>query len=282
MCIRDRYHTDKLELYFWYEDINGNGSWVPTAAPIKMIEDLDNAVFELRTDLTAVNVAVRENENMIGRTIYFGDTAPTIYPDVVIDGTTYPNELNYKFWYDTARLELLILFRDADDDDSYTPVSIPLESLPEPGVSTETLTYTTGRLQTAIEENYSHNLNQDTSIAELQQKINDLTEIVKGGVFKYTVDNNLGAAVSRPGQISCNTGYWPSLTKFSFGTADADGTATPSMSNGNTIETYNAKENKTNRYVITNASGAPTAVEVQYISGNYFYMAGDELDVNIY
>ena len=121
------YHTDELELYFYYCDENNRCDLVPTSAPITMIEDLDNAVFELRTDLTAVNVAVRENENMIGRTIYFGDTAPTIYPDVVIDGATYPNELNYKFWYDTARLELLILFRDADGEDSYVPVSIPLE-----------------------------------------------------------------------------------------------------------------------------------------------------------
>ena len=146
MCIRDSYKlwysTDTLELYFWYEDVNGNGAWVPTAAPITMLEDLDNAVFELRTDLTAVNVAVCENENQIGRTIYFGDIAPTIYPDVVIDGAAYPNELNYKFWFDDSRLELLILFRDADGDDSYVPVSIPLESLPESGISDEVLTYT--------------------------------------------------------------------------------------------------------------------------------------------
>ena len=276
------YSTDTLELYFYYCDINDVCAWVPTSAPITMLEDLDSAVFELRTDLTAVNVAVRENENQIGRTIYFGDTAPTIYPDEVYDGVSYPNELNYKFWYDTARLELLILFRDEDGDDSYVPVSIPLESLPEPGVSTETFTYTTGRLQTAIEENYLHNLNQDASIAELQQKISDLTEIIKGSVARYIIDNNTGGAVSRPGEISCSSGFWSSVNKFSFGTADADGTATPSMSNGDIIETYNADEGKTNRYTITNASSAPTLVEVQYISGDYFYTPGDELEVNIY
>ena len=276
------YSTDTLELYFYFCDINDVCAWVPTSAPITMLEDLDDTVFELRKDLTAVNVAVRENENQIGRTIYFGDTAPTIYPDEVIDGATYPNELNYKFWYDDARLELLILFRDTDGDDSYVPVSIPLESLPEPGVSTEAFTYTTGRLQTAIEENYVYNLNQDTEIAELKEKINELTEIIKGSVAKYTFDNTVGTAVSRAGQISCNTGFWSSVNKFSFGTADADGTATPSMSNGDIIETYNAKEDKTNRYTITNASGAPTMVEVQYISGDYFYMPGDELEVNIY
>jgi hypothetical protein len=276
------YSTDTLELYFYYCDEFGICAWIPTSKPITMLEDLDNTVFELRRDLTATNVAVRENENQIGRTIYFGDTAPTIYDDTVYDGVAYFNELNYKFWYDTARLELLILFRDADGDDSYVPVSIPLESITDANVSQETFMYTTGRLQTAIEENYVHNLNQDESIAELQQKINDLTEIIKGSVARYIIDNNLGGPVSRPGEISCNTGFWTSVSKFSFGTADADGTATPSMSNGDIIETYNAKEDKTNRYTITNASGAPTLVEVQYVSGDYFYMAGDELEVNIY
>ena len=276
------YSTDTLELYFYYCDEFNTCAWVPTSAPITMLEDLDDTVFELRKDLTAVNVAVRENENQIGRTIYFGDTAPTIYPDEVIDGATYPNELNYKFWYDDARLELLILFRDTDGDDSYVPVSIPLESLPEPGVSTEAFTYTTGRLQTAIEENYVYNLNQDTEIAELKEKINELTEIIKGSAAKYTFDNIVGTAVSRAGQISTNSGFWSSVNKFSFGTVDADGTATLSMSNGDIIETYNADEDKTNRYTITNASSAPTLVEVQYISGDLFYVSGMEVEVNIY
>ena len=222
------YSTDTLELYFWYEDINGNGAWVPTAAPITMLEDLDNSVFELRQDLAAVNVAVKENENQIGRTIYFGDTAPTIYPDEVIDGATYRNELNYKFWYDDSRLELLILFRDADGNDSYVPVSTSPNS----------------------------------------------------EVLKYTFDNNLGALVTTPGKISSNSGFWSSVNKFSFGTEDANGITTPTMSNGQTIETYSPEENKTNLYKITNASGAPTEVEVNYISGDLFYAT--DMEVNVY
>ena len=223
------YSTDTLELYFWYEDENGVGAWVPTSAPITMIEDLDSAVFELRRDLTATNVAVKENENQIGRTIYFGDTAPTIYPDEVIDGATYRNELNYKFWYDDSRFELLILFRDANGNDSYVPVS--------------------------------------TS--------------PKGEVLKYTVDNNIGTLVTTPGKISSNSGFWSSVNKFSFGTEDADGITTPTMSDGQTIETYSPEENKTNLYKITNASGAPTEVEVNYISGDLFYVPDLELDVYI-
>ena len=268
------YHTEELELYFYYCDENNRCDWIPTSKPITMLEDLDNTVFELRRDLTATNVAVRENENQIGRTIYFGDTAPTIYDDTVYDGVAYPNELNYKFWYDTARLELLILFRDADNDDSYVPVSIPLESLPEPGVSTETFTYTTGRLQTAIEENYLHNLNQDASI-------NELNELIKGKVLKYTFDNNVGTLVTTPGKIGSNSGFWSSINKFSFGTEDANGITTPTMSDGQIIETHSAEENKTNLYKITNASGAPTEVEVDYISGDLFYVSDMELDVYI-
>ena len=119
-------------------------------------------------------------------------------------------------------------------------------------------------------------------VTELEEQVNLLNEIVKGSVLKYTFDNNLGQAVSRPGQISTNSGFWTSVNKFSFGTADADGTTTPTISNNSIIETYSAKEDKTNRYTVTNAGGAPTVVEVQYISGDYFYIVGDELEVNIY
>ena len=206
------YSTDTLELYFYYCDAGGTCAWVPTSAPITMLEDLDNTVFELRTDITQVNLAVRENENAIGRTIYFSDSPPTIYDDIdsgneLADGTPImlPNELNYKFWYDTDRLELLVLYKDPDDSAySYVPVSIPLESLPEPGVSTETFTYTTGRLQTAIEENYLHNLNQDTSINEIKNDIIELEEEIDAIAPSFErgtwLFNPLGSASS--GQFS--------------------------------------------------------------------------------
>ena len=199
------YSTDTLELYFYYCDDNGTCAWIPTSKPITMLDDLDTAVAELRTDIQAVNIATSENENRIGRTIFFSDTAPTIFPDVVYDDISFPNELNYKFWYDTARLELLILFRDEDGDDSYVPVSIPLEALPDPGVSTEVFTYTTGRLQTAIEENYLHNLAQDTSIdnikndiIELEEEIDAIAPSVERGSWRMT----LSGQTSSRGQLT--------------------------------------------------------------------------------
>ena len=230
------YSTDTLELYFHYCDANGVCAWVPTSAPITMLEDLDEGLFEVRQDLIATNVAVRENENRIGRTIEYSDTAPTIHPDEVYDGVAYPNELNYKFWYDTARLELLILFRDEDGDDSYVPVSIPLESLPEPGVSTETFTYTTGRLQTAIEENYLHNLAQDTSIdgikndiVELEEEIDAIAPAVERGKWIFTAVGT----VANPGQFTMYnadfgsgepTGLFKDAKSIWFNEIDSDGT----------------------------------------------------------
>ena len=126
------------------------------------------------------------------------------------------------------------------------------------------------------------NTDWDTSTYRLILTGLTYTGINKGNALKYTVDNNTGSAVSRPGEISTTSGFWSSVNKFSFGTADADGTATPTMVIGSTIETYNATEDKTNVYTVTNAGGAPTVVDVQYVSGDCFYTAGDELEVNIY
>ena len=229
------YSTDTLELYFYYCDGNGVCAWIPTSKPITLLDDLDTAVSELRTDLYKVNIATAENENRIGRTVEFSDTAPTIYPDDVFDGVSYPSELNYKFWYDTARLELLILFRDEDGDDSYVPVSIPLEALPDPGVSTEVFTYTTGRLQTAIEENYLHNLAQDTSIAnikndiiELEEEIDAIAPSVERGKWRFTAVGT----VANPGQFTMYdadfgsgqpTGLFKNVKSIWFNQQDSEG-----------------------------------------------------------
>lgn len=59
------YSTDTLELYFHYCDANGVCAWVPTSAPITMLEDLDNSVFELGQLLNQVNMAASTNENEI-------------------------------------------------------------------------------------------------------------------------------------------------------------------------------------------------------------------------
>ena len=59
------YSTDTLELYFHYCDAAGTCAWVPTSAPITMLEDLDEGLFEVRQLLNQVNSAAITNENDI-------------------------------------------------------------------------------------------------------------------------------------------------------------------------------------------------------------------------
>ena len=125
------YSTDTLELYFYYTDVNGVSAWVPTSAPITMLEDLDTGLSEVKLGLVAANVAINENTNRIESIVYFGPEPPTIYPDVntgntIPDGTEEgapifeQDERNYKFWLDTDNNTLSILRIDETADSGYS------------------------------------------------------------------------------------------------------------------------------------------------------------------
>ena len=60
------YSTDTLELYFWYEDVNGNGAWVPTSAPITMLEDLEADVQLALAKAGVAEAAANANLTTIG------------------------------------------------------------------------------------------------------------------------------------------------------------------------------------------------------------------------
>ena len=127
------YSTDTLELYFHFCDINDVCAWVPTSAPITMLEDLDRNLASVQLDLAQTNAAVNENTNRIESIVYFGEEAPTIYADedlgetdpVTGDPVLEQNDLNYKFWLNTATNELSILRKDDDAPVGYvySPVS---------------------------------------------------------------------------------------------------------------------------------------------------------------
>ena len=125
------YSTDTLELYFHYCDANAVCAWVPTSAPITMLEDLDEGLSEVKLGLVAANVAINENTNRIESFIYFGEEAPAIYPDVdtggrVPDGTDEgapvfeQDERNYKLWLNTTTDKLSVLRTDEAADAGYS------------------------------------------------------------------------------------------------------------------------------------------------------------------
>ena len=126
------YSTDTLELYFYYCDANNVCAWVPTSAPITMLEDLDAGLAEVKADVVAINQATITNENRIETFVAFSETEPPAYPDAitpVVDEqgdplldengqqvVTYtPDPANHKFWLKTDTNQLHILrLQDAD------------------------------------------------------------------------------------------------------------------------------------------------------------------------
>ena len=236
------YSTDTLELYFYYCDANGVCAWVPTSAPITMLEDLDNTVFELRRDLNQTNIAVSENENRIGRTIEYSDTAPTIYPEEEYDGEFFFNELNYKFWYDTARLELLVLIKDADGDYSYVPVSIPLTDIDLDALNTQVQanSYSNNQqsqaivaLEEMIVRNFEEHQEIKNEIIELEEEIDAIAPSNERGEWTF---NPVGVA---------SPGYYAFLDSSTQPTDRFDGAAIIYVSTrdaDNTTHSFNNHE----------------------------------------
>ena len=121
----------------------------------------------------------------------------------------------------------------------------------------------------------------DQEDASLQSQIDDLS-VSKGQVARYTVDNNGGTAVSRSGEFATNTSFYSNVNLMSFGIEDEDGALTKPMADGDIIETVNPSDGKVNRYKVTDATGAPTLVAVQYVSGDDSYDIGAEKQFYIY
>ena len=121
----------------------------------------------------------------------------------------------------------------------------------------------------------------DTEDEKLQNQIDELG-VTKGKVARYTIDNTNGSPVSRPGQLSLNTSYPPNVALVSFGVEDSDGVLTKPMADGDIIEFVDASSGKVSRYQITDATAAPTAIGVAYISGDNDFMRDEEEQVYIY
>ncbi len=111
------YSTDTLELYFWYEDENGNGAWVPTSVPIQVLEDLNAFAAEAEVDIDQLQYKQQLLQNAVdqiyldlmtgasARPPIFSDTEPTVHPDF-----TAPNNAleTGDTWFDTTDPDQLI------------------------------------------------------------------------------------------------------------------------------------------------------------------------------
>ena len=129
--------------------------------------------------------------------------------------------------------------------------------------------------------NYATIVYSDAEDETLQNQIDELG-VTKGKVARYTTDNVSGSPVSRPGQLAFDASDPASVNLASFGIEDADGVLTKPMANQDIIEFVDAVNNKVSRYKITDASGAPTLVAVEYVSGDNDFQVGEEEQVYIY
>ena len=130
-------------------------------------------------------------------------------------------------------------------------------------------------------DDYATKAYSDAEDQNLQNQIDDLS-VSKGKVARYTVDNNSGTPVSRNGEFATNTSFFSNVNLMSFGIEDEDGALTKPMADGDIIETVNPTDGKVNRYKVADASGAPTLVVVEYVSGNDSYDVGNEKQFYIY
>ena len=130
-------------------------------------------------------------------------------------------------------------------------------------------------------DDYATKVYSDNADQDLQNQI-DALSVSKGKVARYITSNTIGTPVSRPGELSFSAPYPPSVTVVSFGIEDADNVLTKPMADGDIIEFVDAVSGKVSRYKVTDASGAPTLVAVEYISGDNDFATNEEEQVYIY
>ena len=130
-------------------------------------------------------------------------------------------------------------------------------------------------------DDYATKAYSDAADQNLQNQIDDLS-VSRGKVARYEVKNVDGTPVSRPGELATNNPFWSNVILVSFGIEDLDGALTKPINTGDIIDFVDVATEKLSRYKVTDATGAPTAVGVEYISGNAGFGPTEEKQVYIY
>ena len=162
-----------------------------------------------------------------------------------------------------------------DQDDNYTGVHMKATGDITVSGTANDITYDVD-LSPYATLTYSDSEDQD-----LQNQIDELS-VTKGKVARYTCSSITGGFASRPGQLAFNSGDPTAVNQISFGTEDSDNVVTKPMADGDIIEFVDAVSSTVSRFKITDASGAPTGVEVEYVSGNNDFNVGEEEQVYVY
>ncbi len=105
---------------------------------------------------------------------------------------------------------------------------------------------------------------------------------LKGIVGTYVLKDVGNNQVSGSGHFGISTSFYKSVKQLNFGPTDLSGTVTQVMANNDIIEFFDPPNNVNNRYKVTDASNAPSAVKVEFISGNASFARDESYQVQIY
>ena len=115
--------------------------------------------------------------------------------------------------------------------------------------------------------------------SEILKYVDDRLEGVVGRYLLKDVANN---PISTDGHMGISTSFAANVKQLRFGAKDLDGGVTKQLTDGDIIETFDAANNRKNRFKVTDASNAPSVVKVEFVSGNSSYSIDDVYQVQIY
>ena len=278
---------DSLTLFLYYhpDESAPSGIWIPAAPPVSAIEEIEGLLQSLDDDVDALEVRVLDL-----------NTSGTEPPDVIQDGfiwrdTTPGSQKAYIYGVDASNTKAWLPLSPAAVVNASAPAD-PTEGELWLNNNGDVLTIYTGsewlpvggltqdvldRL-TTIEGDVSDNTDD---ISQLRLEVDNLAT-TRGKVARYKVDNTIGTPVVRSGEISVNNPNYSNTTAVGFGLEDLDGTVTKPIADGDLIDFIDSATEKLSRYKVTNASNAPTAVGVEYVSGDADFATNEEKQVYIY
>ena len=122
---------------------------------------------------------------------------------------------------------------------------------------------------------YSDGKDQD-----LQNQIDDL-EVQKGAAANYDCKSTSGSYNARPGEFATDNATASSVTILGLGQEDKSGKLTKTINVGDIIELVGLDGSDT-RFKVTDATGAPILMSVEFVSGDQGFVLDQQYTIYIY
>ena len=133
---------------------------------------------------------------------------------------------------------------------------------------------------TAELDNFATKTYSDAGDQELQNQIDQL-EVQKGSAANYDCKSTSGSYNARPGEFGTDNATASSVTILGLGQEDKSGQLTKTVNDGDIIELVGPDGSDT-RFKVTDATGAPILMAVEFVSGDQGFVLDQQYTVYIY